>query len=45
MKLKAWGKADFSHSAKMCADIFMKDLSDEVYTQHGTVMQEFTPDA
>ena len=29
----------------MCADIFTKDLSDDIYARHATLMQGLTPDA
>ena len=47
MKLKSAGKVGFLHSnsAEMCADIFTKDLFDDVYARHAAVMQGIILDA
>ena len=41
MKLKSSEEVEFPHinSPEMCADIFIKELSDEIYPKHAAVMQ------
>ena len=47
MQLKSSDEVEFPYikSPKMCADIFTKELSDEVYPKHAAVMQGFDSDA
>ena len=47
MQLKSSGKVEFPriNSPEMCADIFTKELSDEIYPKHAAVMQGFDSDA
>ena len=41
MKLKSSGEAKFPHinSPEMCAGVFTKELSDDIYPKHTQVMQ------
>ena len=47
LNFKSSGEADFPHinSPEMFADIFTKELSDDIYPKHATVMQGFVSDA
>ena len=47
MKFKSSKEAEFPHmiSPEMCADIFAKDLSDDICPRHASVMQGFILDA
>ena len=47
MKLKSSGEAEFPHISlsEMCADVFTKELSDDVYPKYAQVMQGLFKDA
>ena len=47
MQLKSSGEVEFPHinSLEMCANIFTKELSDEIYPKHAAFMQGFDSDA
>ena len=47
MKLKTSGEAEFPNisSPEMCADVFTKELSDDVYPKYAQVMQGLFKDA
>ena len=47
MQLKSSGEVEFPNinSPEMCADIFTKELLNEIYPKHAAVMQGFDNDA
>ena len=47
MQLTSSSEVEFPHvnSPEMCADIFTKELLDEIYPKHAAVIQGFDSDA